>query len=161
MQEMSVQDVISQMDPETLQSGSIFGALSADATHFLLEEGNLFQVNSGDVLFEQGDPGGSFFVVCQGAVEFHKHHRGEYRYTRTSEFGEEMGFVAMIGLHDRVGKAVVKEDGIVLEISSTLFSKLHDRFPYDFGVLMFNLARDMARVIRKLSDVLVENAIKY
>jgi hypothetical protein len=56
---------------------------------------------------------------------------------------------------------VVKEDGIVLEISSALFSKLHDRFPYDFGVLMFNLARDMARVIRKLGDVLVEHAIKY
>ena len=161
MRQISVQDVISQMDPETLQGGSIFGALSAEATRFLLEEGKLYQVNSGDLLFEPGDPGNCFFVVCKGSVEFLKHHQGEYRYTRTSEFGQEMGFVAMIGLHNRVGKAVVKEDGIVLEISSALFSKLHDRFPYDFGVLMFNLARDMARVIRKLGDVLVEHAIKY
>jgi signal-transduction protein with cAMP-binding, CBS, and nucleotidyltransferase domain len=161
MRKVSVQDVISQVDPETLQSGSIFGALSAEATRFLLEEGNLFQVNSGDILFEPGDPGGSFFVVCQGSVEFYKHHRGKYRYTRTSEFGEEMGFVAMIGLHDHTGKAIVKKEGMVLEISSVLFSKLHDQFPYDFGVLMFNLARDMARVIRKLSNFLVEHAIEH
>lgn len=161
MRQISAADVMSKIDAETLQGGSIFGALSAEAARYLLEEGKLYQVDSGDLLFEPGDPGNSFFVVCQGSVEFLKHHQGEYRYTRTADFGEEMGFVAMIGLHNRVGKAVVREDGIVLEISSALFSSLHDRFPYDFGVLMFNLARDMARVIRKLGDVLVEHAIKY
>lgn len=161
MRQISVQDLISQMDPESLQGGSIFGALSAEATLFLLEEGKLYQVNPGDLLFKPGDPGNSFFVVCRGSVEFHNYHQGDYLYTRTSEFGEEMGFVAMIGLHDRVGKAVVKEEGVVLEIGSALFSELHDRFPYDFGVLMFNLARDMARVIRKLGNLLVDHSIKH
>lgn len=161
MRKISTQDVISQIDPETLQSGSIFGALSTDATRFLLAEGTLYQVDSGDILFETGDPGGSFFVVCQGSVEFFKHHRGKYRYTRTAEFGEEIGFVAMIGLHDHAGKAVVKKQGTVIEIDSVLFSKLHDLFPYDFGVLMFNLTRDMARVIRKLSNLLVDHAIQH
>ena len=145
------------MDPETLQGGSVFGALSVEATRFLLENGTLFRIEADDVLFEQGDPGNSFFVVCQGAVDFHKYHQGEYRYTRSSEFGEEIGFVAMIGLHNRAGRAVVREAGVVLEVSSALFARLHDRFPYDFGVLLFNLARDMARVIRKLSDLLVES----
>jgi hypothetical protein len=38
---------------------------------------------------------------------------------------------------------------------------LHKKHPFDFGILSLNLARDMARNIRKLSDTLVENSIRY
>jgi len=66
----------------------------------------------------------------------------------------------MIALHDRVGRAVAREDSVLLEISSDVFGELHRAYPLDFGLLTLNLARDMARVIRKLSDALVEHSIR-
>lgn len=161
MQRISAHTALDELGPEGLQGSSIFGALSSNAIRFLLEQGKVYRVQKKDLIFDCGDRGDSFFVVCKGSVDFFKQHLGEYTYTRTSQFGEEVGFVAMIALHDHVGKAVAREDGMVLEISSNLFSELHDKFPFDFGLMILNLSRDMARVIRKLSNILVENAIAH
>lgn len=159
MRKVSAQEVIKELGPKGLQESSIFGAISKNATLFLLENGKVYRVNKTDLIFNSGDPGNSFFVVCKGSVDFFKQHKGNFTYTRTAAFGEEVGFVAMIALHEHVGKAVAREDGIVLEISSALFSRLHDEYPFDFGIMILNLARDMARIIRKLSNILVEHAI--
>jgi len=65
----------------------------------------------------------------------------------------------MIALHDKVGKAIAKENSIVLEITSHLFSDFHDDHAFDFGILLMNLSRDMARSLRVLGNALVENHI--
>ena len=161
MEKISVEEARQSLAPEKLASGSIFGALSVDATRFLLEHGNIYQVRAGESIFEYGDRGGSFFIVCEGSLSFIKQHEGERFHTRTAGFGEEVGFVAMIALHDHVGSAVACEDSIVLEINSGLFAELQRAYPQDFGLLILNLARDMARVIRKLGNTLVENAIQH
>ncbi|WP_188861948.1 cyclic nucleotide-binding domain-containing protein [Marinobacterium nitratireducens] len=150
-----------QLHPDWLQSGSIFGAISQGAIAFLLENGKIFRVGEGEEIFAYGDPGDSFFIVCQGAVDFYKQHQGDYAYTRTALPGGEVGFVAMIALHEHVGRAVAREDSIVLEITSALFAELHEKHPFDFGIMTLNLARDLARVVRKLSNILVENSIRH
>ena len=161
MEQISLEAFRLKHSPENLGSGSIFGALSADATLFLLERGKICQARSGETIFEYGDRGDSFFIVCSGSLEFFKQHQGEYFQTRTIGFGEEVGFVAMIALHEHVGNAVAREDSLLLEVNSALFGQLHQSYPLDFGLLLLNLARDMARVIRKLGNKLVENAIRH
>jgi len=160
MQSVPAKEIFEELDPDWLQSGSIFGAISRDAIHFLMEQGRVFRLGQGEELFRNGDPGCSFFVVCKGSVDFYKQHQGEYAHTRTAMTGEEVGFVAMIALHDHVGRAVAHEDGIVLEISSDLFAELHEKFPFDFGIMTLNLARDLARIVRKLSNSLVGHSIE-
>ena len=161
MEKISIEPGMQGLAPENLASGSIFGALSGDATRFLLEHGNIYQVRTGEQVFEYGDRGDSFYVVCEGSLNFFKQHGGDCFHTRTVGFGEEVGFVAMIALHDHVGNAVARENSILLEISSALFAELQQEYPLDFGLLTLNLARDMARVIRNLSNTLVENAIQH
>ncbi len=80
-------------------------------------------------------------------------------YIRDHICGEELGFVAMIALHDRRGSAEAAEESIVLEISTLLFYELQKSLPTDFGVLLLNLARGMARRIRELNNMLVEQNI--
>ena len=138
---------------------SVFGALSADAIEFLLENGCALELSKGDVLYEPGDRGDKFYVVLKGALSFYQYHLGEFAYIRDHCFGEEMGFVAMIALHDRVGKAVAAEDGYVLEVPSALFHELHNRLPVDFGLLLLNLSREMARTIRDVNNSIVEREI--
>jgi signal-transduction protein with cAMP-binding, CBS, and nucleotidyltransferase domain len=161
MQPLTAQAIFDDMEADGLQSGSIFGAISQEAIQFLVENGKVYSVRQDEEIFSNGDPGGSFFIVCRGSVDFFKHHQEKYAYTRTAMPGGEIGFVAMIALHDHVGKAVAREDGIVLEISSELFADLHEKYPFDFGIMTLNLARDLARIVRKLSNILVEHAIEH
>jgi CRP-like cAMP-binding protein len=156
-----IDQINSEVNADLLKNGSVFGALSEEAIHFLLEQGEIYQVQAGDRVFEFGDKGDKFYVVCKGSIDFHKQHEGECVHTRTAGFGEELGFVAMISLHDHAGFAQASEDSIVLKISSVLFRQLHQQYPFDFGIMSLNLARDMARTIRKLSNTLVKNSIRY
>jgi CRP-like cAMP-binding protein len=161
MKQLSLDAFRLKISPETLSSGSIFGALSEQATLFLLEHGKLYAASAGEKIFQYGDRGDSFFIVCAGSLEFLKQHEGEYIQTRVVGFGEEVGFVAMIALHDHVGNAIAREDSFLLEVNTLLFSELHQNYPLDFGLLLLNLARDLARVVRKLGNKLVENSIHH
>ena len=74
MQQISAQTALEELRPEALQGGSLFGALSAEAIRFLLEQGKVYRARKDDVIFNCGDAGDSFFVVCKGSVDFFKQH---------------------------------------------------------------------------------------
>jgi CRP-like cAMP-binding protein len=147
------------ISPSHLKEGSIFGALSEASIQFLLKEGLLHKVIKGDEIFSYGSKGDSFHTVLHGKLDFYKQHGEKKLRTRTICFGEAIGFVSMIALHERVGNLCALEDSLLLEISSQLFSDFHDQYPFDFGILLMNLSRDMARTIRVLSNALVENDV--
>jgi hypothetical protein len=48
-----------------------------------------------------------------------------------------------------------------LQVSSILYAELHQEFALDFGLLTLNLAREMARVIDKMGEALVEDAVSH
>lgn len=156
---VSGSSLIDRFGMEYLQNASVFGALSASAIEFLLENGRTLKLDKGDVLYRPGDKGDKFYVVLQGSLSFYQFHKGEFAYIRDHLFGEEMGFVAMIALHDRIGKAVAAENGYVLEVSSGLFFDLHEKYPADFGLMVLNLSREMARTIGEVSNLIVENKL--
>ena len=65
-----------------------------------------------------------------------------------------MGFDQMIGLLKQNGTDVAQEDSLIVDISGEQFFKLRLDFPADFGLLMINLAREMAREIEILENVI-------
>ncbi|MCB5161886.1 cyclic nucleotide-binding domain-containing protein [Marinomonas algarum] len=142
-----------------LKTGSIFGALSDNAIDFLINHGQLHLVSQHDEIFAYDGKGESFHLVLHGSLDYFKHHDGKLTRTRTIRFGEAIGFVSMIALHNRVGSVYALEEGLLLEVNSQLFSDFHDQYPFDFGILLMNLSRDMARIIRVLSNELVENNV--
>lgn len=158
MKQISIEEFTLVMDPSELSAGSIFGALCPQATQFLFEQGKIFEVLAGDPVYKYGDRGDRFYVVCGGAINFLKYHKGDFHKVRTATFGQEVGFVAMIDLHKEGGSAIAKENSIVLQITSDLFHELHQTFPLDFGLMTLNLARDMARVISKLGEKLIDQS---
>lgn len=159
MKPLSFEEFARIMSPEDMCAGSVFGALSSEAANFLLQRGKIYRLPKAEALFDRGDPSDRFYVVCQGSLDFFKYHKGEWCHVRAVNFGEETGFVPMIALHDQTGTAVAKEDSIVLEISSSLYAELQSRFAVDFGVLTFNLARELARVIDHMGESLIEEQL--
>ena len=104
----------------------------------------------------QESGGDAFYVILKGAFAYYKSHDDKYAYIRDYTLGEQIGFMSMIALHNRVGSAVACEDSLVLEVNNTLFSRMHETTPLDFGLLMMNLAREMARTLRAVDNIVVD-----
>lgn len=160
MKTLTATQLIEQHGIDYFKAGSTFGALSEEAIRFLLENGKIMQLVEGDTLFEFGDPGDSFFVVLQGRIRFVKPRHKAVTHIRDYTFGQEVGYVAMIGLHDRVGSALVVEDSIVVEVQCAVFHALQLNLPADFSVLLLNLSRELSRRLRESDNKLAEHAIQ-
>lgn len=161
MNVIDLTQIDAELSADHLKQGSVFGALTSEAIDYLLQQGKLYQIKQGDVIFRHGEKGDNFFIILKGEVDYFKQHQNSTALTRSIGFGEAIGFVSMIALHDRVGKAVATQNGILLEVSSQLFSDLHDHYPFDFGILLLNLSREMARTIRALGNALVKKEVQH
>lgn len=135
---------------ERFKAGSTFGALSDAAIGFLLRSGRIFSLDDGELLFHGGDDSDCFYIVLEGQLDTSRKVAGGIVAIRTIRAGEQIGYVSMIGLFERLGDGCANGTTIVLEISSGLFYQLHEDYPFDFGILMLNLSREMARSTRFL-----------
>ena len=158
MQTLSAAQLLETRDPASFTSASVFGALPEESILWLLENGTIRALDEGEYLFAHGQPGNSFHVILQGQVSYFKYHDGKYAYIRDYATGEQIGFMSLIALHDRVGRAEAHTDTIALEIDSKLFHAFHNECPPEFGILMLNLAREMARTLRVVDNLLVEKS---
>ncbi|WP_090729567.1 Crp/Fnr family transcriptional regulator [Neptunomonas qingdaonensis] len=161
MQNLTGAELIEKFGIDYFHNASTLGALSNNALTYLLENGIIFQLDKGDQLFAYDSPGDNFFVVLKGTIQFYKAGKHQSTHIRNYQFGQEIGSVAMIGLHNRVGDAFAGEDSIALKISCSLFHSLHETFPTDFGILLLNLSREMARRLRECDDKLANHNITH
>ncbi|MEH6579710.1 MAG: cyclic nucleotide-binding domain-containing protein [Amphritea sp.] len=159
MQTLNARQLIEQLGIDYFKEGSTFGALSDEAIRYLLEQGQVLQLDKGEQLFAYGDPGNSFYVVLQGSIQFMKPHKNQYTHIRDYVFGQEIGFIAMIGRHERVANTYAAENSIVVQVSAKQFHALHDTMPADFGLLLLNLTREMARRLRESDNKLATHDI--
>lgn len=158
MEIITSQELLTRIELSQLANASVFGALPETTIYWLLEHGTIRDFARKEILFCPAQLGNSFHVILQGSIAYYKFHNGRYAYIRTFNAGEEIGFVSMIALHERVGRAEACEAGTSLEINSEVFHDFHLTQPLEFGILMMNLAREMSRTLRKANNKLVDKA---
>lgn len=153
---ISTAQILERHGLDYFKDASTLGALSEEALLYLLEKGEVLELDVGDRLFSYGDQVDCFYVILDGRVGFYKPCKGSWTHIRDYSFGMELGFVAMIGLHSRTGSADAEDSSHLLKVTSTLFSDLQQDLPNDFGVLLLNLSREMARRLRDADNRLAE-----
>jgi len=133
----------------------MFGALPPECLELLLQEGRLWQMEKGDWFFKQGDESGKFCIILSGFIRFYqpRERDGKMMPLRLYGVGEQIGFVGMIGLHERRGDALMEQEGFILEISSDLFHELCLQLPQAFQIFLINIAREMSREISQLDQM--------
>lgn len=146
------------INTDLIQQASTLGAISPDTVEWMLQEGELSLLAEGEVLFEPEERGDSFFIILEGSFAYSKFHKDRYAFIRNFTQGQQIGFMSMIALHDRVGRAVADEKSLILKVCSELFHRLHQHAPLDFGILMMNLAREMARSLRYVDNLVVKKS---
>lgn len=149
-------EVIETLGLPYLSELSTFGALSDEVITDMLTKGVIKRFDKGEYVARLDQVASDFKVVLQGKFAFYKHGEDCDVLTRYFCQGEQMDFDLMIGLIPHNGIDVAIEDSLVLDIGSAQFYKLHVNFPADFGLLMINLSRELAREIAMLEDVIGE-----
>ncbi len=158
MKLISTKQLLKNHELSSFTNASVFGALPEASILWLLQNGKIYFLTKGENLFTQGQRGGSLNVILEGQISYYKFHEDHYAYIREYKVGEQIGFMSMIALHKRVGRAEAHQDTITLEINSELFHEFHNRTPKEFGILMMNLAREMARTLRTVDNIIVEKS---
>ena len=147
-------EAIENLGLTRLRELSTFGALSDEVIVDLLTNGVIRRYARGEYISRLDQVASEFEVVLQGRFAFYKHGEDSDVLTRYFCAGEQMGFDLMIGLISHNGIDVAVEESLLLDISSEQFYELHVSFPADFGLLMINLSRELAREIAMLEDVI-------
>lgn len=155
MKILECNEILNNFTLDQLKQKSTFGALSEESITWLIKNGRCLQLDKGDLLFSPGEPGDSLFVIIKGSMSHYKEYSGYFSFIKNYDQGEQIGFMSMIGLHKRVGKALAYEESILLEIDSDLFYRFHNQLPKEFGILLINLARALARTLRVVDDKIV------
>jgi CRP-like cAMP-binding protein len=158
MKLISTEQLLKNQELSSFTNASVFGALSEASILWLLQNGIIHSLEKGEYIFNHGQAGNSFHVILDGQITYYKFHDGRYAYIRDYKTGEQIGFMSMIALHERVGRAEAHEGTITLEIDSQLFHEFHNTASLEFGILMMNLAREMARTLRSVDNLIVEKS---
>lgn len=142
--------------PDYFRELSTFGALSEEMVTRLLREGNIFELEAGDTLYRVGSAVDEFYVILSGRIALYHHHNDRPALTHYYETGQQIGYVGLIALHKRKGTALADMKCTILSISKKQYFDLHRASPETFGLLTLNLARDMARTIGEMGDLIAE-----
>ncbi len=157
MKSVDGESLLQALGPEFFRELSTFGALSDRVIRRLLCEGSIVELEAGEVVYRAGERTDSFYVVLSGAMNLYVSNDHLHVLTRPHLRGEEFGFVPMIALHDRTATAVAAQAGtLVVKITADQFHELHVSEPDDFGLLLLNLAREMARAVGALSQSILQ-----
>lgn len=154
MKTLTASEVINRFGIPYLKELSTFGALSEAVIVDLLQKGRIDELDKGEYIGHFGEEASDFQVVLQGSLAYYKRFEDHDVLTRYFRQGEQLGFDEMIGLIERSGTDVAAEDSVILNISNGQFYNLHVDFPAEFGVFMINLARELAREIELLENVI-------
>jgi len=146
--------VIDQLGWDYLNELSTFGALSNEVISDLLHNGVIRHYQKGEYVTRVDQVAEDFQVVLCGCIAYYRCFEGRDVLTREFRQGEQSGFDLMIGLLNHNGTDVAQQESLVLDISREQFFKLHLEYPPAFGLLMLNLAREMAREIEILENVI-------
>lgn len=70
MRTISDEELLKTCSLEECKQAATFGALSRNTIAWLLREGRILALDDGDVLFEPGSRGDSFFIILDGAIAY-------------------------------------------------------------------------------------------
>lgn len=160
MKSLTLDRLCQEFSSDYFRELSTLGALSEDMVMRLMREGDIFELDPGEALYSAGDQAGEFYVVLSGKIALYHHHHNKPALTHYYEPGQQIGFVGLIALHERMGTAIAEQQCYILSISRKQYFELRRSSPESFGLLTLNLAREMARTIGEMGDLIAELRIQ-
>jgi CRP/FNR family cyclic AMP-dependent transcriptional regulator len=136
-----------------LHHASVLAGIDDEAIRFLSDLARAENYADGAVIIAEGEPGNRMFFICAGAVKVVKGHGAPGAVT-LAQFGPGnfFGEMSLVESVNRSASVVAAGDVSVCTLKGTDFHRLFQVRPDQYGIVMLNLARDLARRLRALDE---------
>jgi len=141
------------MNPEFLRRVQLFEGLSDPELAEILMLGVVKEFPTGEVIFEDGSPGDSFYVIYGGSVRISKvfENMGEEALTVLGA-GDFLGEMSFFDNEPRSARAVSHEDATLLEIGNRALKEHLERRPEVALKFLWGFSRTLSRRVRETND---------
>lgn len=108
---------------------------------------------AGATIVQEGEPGDRVFFICQGKVHIVKDH-GKELPVLLAEMGpsDYFGEMSLVESFVRSASVVAVEPTRAFTLKGANFYKLYRAQPDQYGIVILNIARDLARRLRRLDE---------
>jgi len=116
---------------ETLRDNSVFNSLGENALNELSDLVESVALETGDVLFEKGDPGNHLYTINEGLLKISVDDPNSGREKTLALLSEDevVGEMAVFGDQERSGKAIAIRDTHLLQIPEENFLDILQDYP--------------------------------
>ena len=143
-------------DCELMQNLPIFGGINKETIELILGLSSLVSKRKGEYFFREGEPGASTFVLKSGTVSILKTSEDSECLLRQIDEGDCFGEMAIIDYMPRSASVRAKTDAIAIEITAQVLHEIYEQNPEHFTMIQMNMAREVSRRLRDVSDRLFE-----
>jgi CRP/FNR family transcriptional regulator, cyclic AMP receptor protein len=131
-----------------LQNMPIFGGINAKLLKLILSISPFISIKKDDYIFRECDPGGSMFVILEGAVAIERIWNDQVYILRMLKKGDCFGEMALIDLAPRSASVRVLSDGEAIRIDSSTLMKIYQEDIEQFTLIQMNMGREVSRRLR-------------
>jgi CRP/FNR family cyclic AMP-dependent transcriptional regulator len=129
------------------------------AQTLLAEEGIVHVFPSGTWIVREGENGHSLFILVEGDVEVVKNADGPHAVVlATLRTGNFFGEMCIVEPMPRAASVRALTPVRAIEIKAATLYRLFQRMPAQYAIVLLNVARDMARRLRKLDEAFAARA---
>jgi CRP/FNR family transcriptional regulator, cyclic AMP receptor protein len=140
-----------------LRQIGLFGALGDDVLQKLAETLLVTWVDSGAILFREGEDGREMYVVLQGEMEIlKKSHRGSDARVALLGPGDWFGEMSIVDIQPRSASVRALAPSGLLRISAQDLDQLYRQDVKSYAIVVLNLARELSRRLRVADGVLAD-----
>ncbi len=139
--------------PETTPPG-LFKKLGIDAMKSLVAQMSYLEKQPGEIIVQQGDVGGSLYVIIRGEVSIVREANGQRMHVATLTDGEFFGEMALLTDTPRVASVEAVTTTEMFEVSRDTLRRLIQEFPQVVPVLIGFLKDRLLEIFVKTSDLL-------
>ena len=135
-----------------LREMPLLGGVRNDVLELLMDHAAERSLAPGDVLFTEGEPGETMYLVESGELEvFRRRHSADYPISRLHT-GDCVGEMSFVDLGPRSASVVAATDAQVLELTHDTVLQLYQQNLEQFALIQMNMAREMSRRLRLTDD---------
>lgn len=140
---------------DALENNSVFGSLDRDAFRKLDELVESVELESGEVLFEKGEPGSHLYTINEGLLKISVTDAQSGREKTLALIGEDeiVGEMAVFSDQDRSGRAIAVRNTDLLKIPEKNFLDILSEYPTVGKNLIQILSKRLLMSDREIQNV--------
>ena len=142
-----------------LASTPVLTGTNLAAQMLIAEEGMVRDFSPGEWIVREGEEGHAYFILVVGEVDVVKRADTPDEVTLCSlKQGSFFGEMCILGPMTRAASIRAAGKVRVIEIKAATLHHLYQKMPEQYAIVLLNLARDMARRLRRIDEAFAARA---